>query len=270
MNKRAILALMLALLMPFAGYFLVKYYSKDAVAMPGHYFEPDSIIVKNNNGKKTTDTIWHRVRNIHFTNQLGKHVELDSLQKKIIVIDFFFTRCASICPRLAKTMKKMQDSFKKNDSIVHFISISVDPEHDSVNNLRHFADRYQASHDNWWFVTGDKKDIYDFAFTEMKASIADTTVTPEFLHTDLFFLLDTNRIVRGFYHADDTTAMAKLARDIPTLMLEKGKASKSVLRGFIPYLPVIFIGIGIIIFASVIFSNKRKKENNVSAISKKE
>lgn len=264
MNKKALLALLLAILLPFTGYFLVKYYSRDAIAMPGHYFEPDSVIVKDNNGRTSTDTIWHRVRNISFTNQLGQQVQLDSLKKQIIVIDFFFTRCASICPRLAKTMKKLQDSFQKNDSIVHFISISVDPEHDSVQQLRKFADRYQASHDNWWFVTGNKKDIYDFAFSEMKASIADTTVTPEFLHTDLFFLLDSSHIIRGFYHADDTLAMEKLARDIPTLMLEKGKTSKSVLRGFIPYLPVIFIGIGIIIFASVLFTSKRKKEFHVS------
>ncbi len=258
MNKKAILALMLAILLPFTGYFLVKHYSKDAIHMPGKYFIPDTVIVTEKNGKTTSDTIWHKVRNITFTNQLGKTVSLDSLKRKILVIDFFFTRCASICPRLAITMKKLQDSYIKNDSIVQFISISIDPEHDSVQNLRRFADRYQASHDSWWFVTGNKKDIYDFALNELKASIADTTVTPDFIHTDLFFLLDTTRVIRGLYHADDSTAMARLAGDIPTLMLERDKKSPSIFREFIPILPIIFIAIGIAIFATVLLSKKRK------------
>ena len=64
MNKKAVLALMLALVMPFAGYFIVKYYSEGAVHMPRRYFEPDSVIVKEKNVKTVTDTIWHKVKNI--------------------------------------------------------------------------------------------------------------------------------------------------------------------------------------------------------------
>jgi protein SCO1 len=257
MNKKALLALILAILLPFTGYFLVKYYSTGAVNMPRKYFEPDSVIIKEKNGKTSTDTVWHKVRNINFTNQLGNSVSLDSLKRKLIVIDFFFTRCASICPRLARSMKKLQDAYIKNDSIVQFISISIDPEHDSVANLRKFADRYNVNHDTWWMVTGNKKEIYDFAFHELKASIADTTISPDFLHTDLFFLLDTNRIIRGLYHAEDSMALKKLARDIPTLMLERDKSSPSIFREFIPLLPLIFIGIGIVIFGIAILNKKR-------------
>lgn len=256
------MALLVAIVLPLAGYFIVKYYSKDAIHMPGHYFGPDSIITKNDNGRTATDTIWHPVKNMHFVNQLGANVTLDSLHGKIIVIDLFFTRCASICPRLAKSMKKLQDSYVNNDSIVQFLSISIDPEHDSVPQLRKFADRYGANHDTWWFLTGDKKEIYDFALNELKASIADTTITPEFVHTDLFFLLDKERIVRGFFHADDTLAMAKLAGDIPLLMLEKGKHDPSFFRRFIPLLPVIFIGIAIVFIVMGYMSWKRTKTVN--------
>jgi protein SCO1/2 len=63
-----------------------------------------------------------------------------------------------------KEHEKASNSFtNSNDSIVQFISISIDPEHDSVPQLRKFADRYTHNHDSWWFVTGNKKDIYDFA-----------------------------------------------------------------------------------------------------------
>ena len=223
MNRKAVLALMLAIVFPFAGYFIVKYYGENAVHMPARYFLPDSVVVKEKNGKTVTDTIWHKVKNIEFTNQLGKKVSLNDLQGKILVVNFFFTRCPSICPGLARSMKRLQDSFKKNDSIVQFISISVDPEHDSVPQLRKFADRYNANHDTWWFVTGDKKDIYDFALQETKASIADTEVDTGFIHTPLFFLLDRNRVVRGWYDGFDSVKQAQLVRDIPLLMLEKNK-----------------------------------------------
>ena len=73
MNKKAILGLMLAIVMPFTGYWLVKYYSEAAVQMPQRYFF-DSIAVIEKNGKTSTDTIWHRVKDMHFTNQLGKAV----------------------------------------------------------------------------------------------------------------------------------------------------------------------------------------------------
>lgn len=257
LNKTALTALVLALLLPFAGYFFVKVYSKDAIHMPRKYFY-DSVVVKEKGGKTTTDTVWHQVRNIQLTNQFGEKVSLDDLKGKIIVLDFFFTRCPSICPGLTKSMKKLQDSYVKNPEIVQFISMSVDPEHDSVPHLRKFADRFGANYDNWWFVTGDKKDIYDFGFKEIKAAIADTQVDTAFIHTENFFLLDSSRVVRGWYNGFDTLAQARLARDIPTLMLEKGKKSPSVFRNFIPLLPIIFIGIAIVM-AVTYYLNKNKK-----------
>lgn len=238
----------------------MKYYSKDAVYIPHHYFF-DSVTVVEKNGKTSTDTVWHQVKNISFTNQLGNSVSLNDLHGKIIVLNFFFSRCPSICPGLAKSMKKLQDSFVKNDSIVQFISISVDPEHDSIPQLRKFADRFNVNHDTWWFVTGDKKEIYDFALQEIKASIADSEVDTAFIHTENFFLLDSNRIVRGWYNGFDTVKQAQLVRDIPTLMLERDKKSPSILRGFIPYLPVIFIGIGIVIILMNVLNRSRKKQN---------
>ena len=228
--------------------------------MPGRYFTPDTVMDKENNGKTVTDTIWHKVKNIEFTNQLGKKVSLYDLHGKIVVINFFFTRCPVICPGLTRSMKRLQDSFLKNDSIVQFISISVDPEHDSVPQLRKFADRYNANHDSWWFVTGNKKDIYDFALNELKANLADTEVDSAFIHTENFFLLDSSHIVRGWYNGFDTVKQAKLVRDIPLLMLEKDKKAPSVFREFIPILPIIFIAIGIVFVVVLVFNRQKNKQ----------
>jgi protein SCO1 len=258
-NKSAILGLLLAILLPITGYIFVKVKSKDAAPMPRKYFY-DSVGTTERRGKIIPDTFWHQVKNIQFTNQLGRKVSLDDLKGKIIVLDFFFTSCPSICPGLARNMKRLQDSYKKNDSIVQFLSISVDPETDSVPKLRAFADRYNANHDSWWFVTGNKKEIYDFAIKEIKASIADTEVDTAFIHTENFFLLDSNRVVRGFYNGFDTTRLAKLASDIPTVMLERNRKTPSIFRKFIPILPVIFVAIAVLMLAMGLLNKNRKNK----------
>lgn len=258
MNTKGIFTFLIVLLVPLAGYFIVKFYSKDAVHMPKRYFY-DDVAAREKGGKTITDTVWHSVKNISFTNQLGQKVSLDDAKGKVIVVNFFFTRCPSICPGLTRNMKRVQESFLKNPEIVQFISISVDPEHDSVHNLRKFADRFNVNHDSWWFVTGDKKEIYDFAFNEIKASVADVNVDTAFVHTENFFLLDSNRVVRGWYNGFDTAKLAQLAMDIPTLMLERDRKSPSILRRFIPILPIIFIGIAFVILVTSILNKRRLK-----------
>ncbi len=222
MSKKAILALMLAALIPAISYLLVKFYSDRAVKMPQRYFY-DSVTVNEKKGKTIYDTAWHHVKNISFTNQLGHQVSLHDIKGKVIVLDFFFTRCPVTCPNMTKAMKRLQNSFKnKNDtSFVQFISISVDPLYDSVLQLRKFADKHKINPDNWWLVTGNRKEIYDFAFNEMKANLADTDVDTSFIHTLDFFLLDREKIIRGWYNAFDSTEQNRLVRDIPLLMLEK-------------------------------------------------
>ncbi len=259
MNKKALLGLALAILMPIAGYIFVKVLSKDAAPMPRKYFY-DSVGTTERRGKIIPDTNWHQVSNLKFTNQLGKKVSLDDLKGKIIVVDFFFTSCPTICPGLARNMKRLQDSYKKNDNIVQFLSISIDPERDSVPRLRAFADKYNANHDSWWFVTGDKKEIYDFAIKEMKANVADVGADTAFPHTENFFLLDTNRVVRGWYNGFDTVKLAKLASDIPTVMLERNRKTPSIFREFIPILPVIFIGIAILMLVMALLNKNRKQK----------
>ena len=222
MNKRAFLAIMLAIMLPLLGYLLVSYYSKRDIQMPARYFY-DSVNVSKNDGRTVYDTAWHHVTNMTFTNQFGKQVSFADLKGKIIVLDFFFTRCPSVCPRLARAMKRLQNSFVKNDSIVQFVSISVDPVHDSVPELRQWAKKFDVDPDSWWVLTGNRDSIYHFAINEMKANIADVTVDTSFVHTENFFLLDKERIVRGWYNGFDSLAQKKLVRDIPLLMLEKDR-----------------------------------------------
>ncbi len=222
MSKKSIIALLLAVLLPLSGYLLVSYYSSRDVQMP-HRFFYDSVDVVEKNGKTTYDTAWHSVSNMHFTNQFGNNVSFADLKGKIIVLDFFFTRCPTICPKLAKAMKRLQNSFPNNDSIVQFVSITVDPKHDSVQQLRKWAERFDVNPDSWWLLTGNRDSIYQLALKEIKASVADVNIDTAFLHTENFFLLDKERIVRGWYNGLDSSDQKRLVRDIPLLMLEKDR-----------------------------------------------
>lgn len=222
MNKKAILAVMLAILLPLVSYILVRYYSNRDVQMPPRYFY-DSVNAIEKNGKTTYDTLWHHVSSMHFINQFGEKVSFNDLKGKIIVLDFFFTRCPTICPQLAKAMKRLQNSFAKNDSIVQFVSITVDPLHDSVPQLRKWAEKFNVNPDSWWLLTGNRDSIYDLAIKEIKANIADVNIDTAFIHTYDFFLLDKERIVRGWYNGFDSVEQKKLVRDIPLLMLEKDR-----------------------------------------------
>lgn len=249
---------MLAILLPLGSYWIVNYYSRSAINMPRRYFF-DSLLVSEQNGKRQIDTFWHRVKGPVFTDQFGRPFELDQLKNKAVVINFMFTRCPSICPGLTRNMRKLQQSFKgNNDSLVHFVSITIDPDHDSTSRLRQFADRFHVNHDNWSFLRAGKEATYDFAFNELKASVADPGVDTAFIHTENFFLLDDHHVLRGWYNGLDSIRLSRLAFDIPLLMLEKDKESPRIFRRFIPILPLIFAGIALVIIVTVFLSKKRK------------
>jgi protein SCO1/2 len=227
MSQRALIVLLFVVGVPVLAYFLVKNASEDAVDMPKRWFY-DSVVTKTENGKLVHDTLWHRVSNFCLTNQLGNQVCADDLKNKILIVDFFFTRCPNPCPTLTRNMKKLQDSYLKNDTLVHFLSFSVDPARDSVVALKNYADRFGVRHHNWWMLTGDKKVIYDLALNELKASVVDAggNVDSSFIHTSYFYLLDKNRVVRGWYNGTDSASLTKLARDVSLLILEKDKTKK--------------------------------------------
>jgi protein SCO1 len=269
-TKTALYALILALLVPLVSYFIVKKTSEAAVQMPGHYLV-DSTITTIKNGKEVVDTVWHQLPELSLTNQLGQKVSWKDIHGKVVVADFFFTHCPTICPSLTKSMKRFQDGVTnskrvgdKTPDFLHLLSFSIDPERDSVERLKMWADRFQVNPDQWWLLTGPKKEIYDMAIEEMKIGIMDGKgIDTDFIHTDHFVLIDTNRHVRGYYHGLDSASMNRLSEDIILLTLEKDRTKKSFLAGKLQMLAVVFLmaigAVGVFLF---IF---RKKGTHVKA-----
>lgn len=226
MSRTKIIAIILAVALPLGSYLWVSSLSRDAVLMPKRYFF-DSVGVTTVRGKTLPDTHWHRIRPFRLTNQLGDTVGLENFAGRIIIADFFFTSCPSICPTLTRNMKKLQQAFVKTDSMVRFVSFTVDPERDSVPRLKAYGDRYGINHDTWWMLTGPKEEIYSLALKEFKANIAqEEGVDTNFIHTDKFFLLDKDRVVRGWYSGLDSVHLDRLIKDVVLLNMERDKKKK--------------------------------------------
>lgn len=270
MNKKAIYALLLAVVVPLICYFIVKGYSDSAIVMPRHYLA-DSIITKTEKGKKVTDTAWHKLPDFSLINQQGDTVSWEGLKGKVVVADFFFTHCPTICPRLTTNMRYLQQSINnsqrvgdKTPDFLHFLSFSIDPERDSVSRLKQWADRFQVNPEQWWLLTGTKKDIYDMAINEMKIGLVDGQgVDTNFIHTDHFVLIDSNRHVRGYYHGLDTASLQQLSNDIIFLTMEKDPGRKFFLAGKLELIAIVFlvavVGVGLLLFII------RKKEKDVES-----
>jgi protein SCO1 len=225
-NKKFFIGIAVALLVPLFCYIVVSQMSKGPSRMPKYYGVER--IDSGAGGKQ--DTVYHQVSDLVLVNQLGQVVSLNKdLKGKILVIDFFFTTCPSICPRLTTNMAKLQKSYKKDekkeaslDTVVQFISITVNPERDSFPVMRAYADRFGANHDRWWFLTGDKKAIYNFARNELKVTVGpgDGGVD-DFIHTEKIVLIDKDRYVRGYYDGLKDSSANKCADDIVYLTLER-------------------------------------------------
>ena len=270
MNKKAIYALLLAVVVPLICYFIIKGYSDSAILMPRHYLA-DSIITKTEKGKKVTDTAWHKLPDFSLINQQGDTVSWEGLKGKVVVADFFFTHCPTICPRLTTNMRYLQQSINnsqrvgdKTPDFLHFLSFSIDPERDSVPRLKQWADRFQVNPEQWWLLTGTKKDIYHMAINEMKIGLVDGQgVDTNFIHTDHFVLIDSNRHVRGYYHGLDTASLQQLSNDIIFLTMEKDPGRKFFLAGKLELIAIVFlvaiVGVGFLLFII------RKKEKDAES-----
>ena len=212
----------------------------------------------------------------HLINQMGDTVSWDELKGKVVVADFFFTHCPTICPALTRNMQLLQQSINnaqrvgdKTPDFLHFLSFSIDPERDSVSRLKQWADRFQVNPEQWWLLTGNKKEIYDLAINDMKIGLVDGEgVDTSFIHTDHFVLIDTNRHVRGYYHGLDSASLKQLSNDIIFLTMEKDPNGKSFLAGKLQLIAVVFL-VAILSCCFLLFFMRKKDVYAEAGLEKK-
>ncbi len=136
----------------------------------------------------------------------------DNVAGDIWVASFFFTTCQDPCPELTAQKARLHREFSGADG-VRFVSISVNPEHDTPEVLAAYAEAYEADTSIWHFLTGPIERIHELAVEGFHLGSMDHPV----FHSTRFVLVDPANKVRGYYDGTDNEAMAQLRRDITRL-----------------------------------------------------
>lgn len=121
----------------------------------------------------------------------GEEISSDDLIGTPYIVSFFFSTCPSICVQQNQKIKELQETFRGQN--VKFIGISVDPETDTPERLREYANRFGADDNQWLFLTGPLHYIKHIGET-----VFDQPVDKKF-HTERFVLVDPSGHIEGFY-----------------------------------------------------------------------
>ena len=150
----------------------------------------------------------------------GDTVTKANFEGKVSVVGFIFTRCASTCPRVSKSMMEQRKELK--DQPVQFVSLSVDSEYDTRAILTKYADFYGAKDDaGWLWLTGDRAKIYDLIQNGFEQAVGEDEKIKDpglaIYHTNNLMLVGPDATVRGKYNALVPNEMAKLRKDAADL-----------------------------------------------------
>jgi protein SCO1/2 len=160
----------------------------------------------------------HVIPAFSFTDQDGKIITNKTMQNKVYVADFFFTRCGSICPKMTDNMGMVAKAFM-NDANVAILSHSVTPELDNVAILKKYAVDKRIINPNWHLLTGDRQQVYTIArrgyFADNETGF--TKDATQFLHTENFILVDRKGHIRGVYNGTLPYEVENLVRHIRLL-----------------------------------------------------
>ena len=163
------------------------------------------------------------VQPFSFTNQDGAAVTDKNLLNKITVVEYFFTTCKGICPKLNTNMKQVYEIYK-NEPDFQILSHTCNPDTDSVSVLKHYSDSLQVNTKKWIFLTGRKDSLYQMArgsylLDDPKNNVEK--IEDQFIHTQFFALVDRQGKVRGkIYDGLKMLEVEQLKQDISKLLKE--------------------------------------------------
>lgn len=164
------------------------------------------------------------------TNQNDKTISNEDYLGKVYVVEFFFSTCPTICPKMNQSMLQLQDEFYGNPNF-GIASITIDPEHDTSKVLKEHADLLGVKHYNWHFLTGDKAYIFNLANKgfNLYAGV-NNKVAGGFEHSGLFALIDKEGKIRCrkdaqgnpilYYDGLEASGVEAIKEDIKKLLEE--------------------------------------------------
>lgn len=157
-----------------------------------------------------------------FMDQDSAMVDVGTVRGKVHVMDFFFTSCPTICPKMKANMLTVYERFEGDDRVV-LVSHSIDTRHDSVPVLKDYSVRMGVSAPGWHFVTGEKEEIMGMARTYMVTAEEDSLAPGGYAHSGAMILFDQDRNIRGFYDGTSEAETEILIADMAILLDEQAK-----------------------------------------------
>ncbi len=171
------------------------------------------------------------VKPFQFTTQEGLPFTDRDMLGKVVVVEYFFTTCKGICPKMNNNMKLVYEAFK-NEPDFMILAHTCNPETDSVATLKKYSDSLKVNSQKWVMVTGRKDSLYRMArsaylLDDPKNSV--DKIEDQFIHTQFFALVDRDGKLRSqIYDGLKKGELEKLKSDINELLLEKSSNSNFV------------------------------------------
>lgn len=138
-----------------------------------------------------------KVPDFSFTDQNGNTITNKDYEGKVYLVEFFFTTCPTICPRMNRNLIQIQNEFKDFDDF-GVASFTINPEHDTPEVLKAYAEKYGVTNPNWHLMTGDKEAIYKLSNEGFYIYAAENeSVEGGFEHSGNFALIDKNGFIRS-------------------------------------------------------------------------
>ena len=138
---------------------------------------------------------WVIVGSWTLTDQNNQFFGSQNLRGKVVIANFFFTRCPSICPKLTQSMIEVRKRFLKLLDKAAFIGVSIDPEFDTPEVLAAYA---QKNNLDWPLLTGSKQQVYQVVENQMKFAVGNSH------HVAELVLFDQQGNLRGKFSTDPT------------------------------------------------------------------
>lgn len=203
--------------------FISTFVFLQACNLPHH--DPATLPIIGNRDVVDGDTIYHTVPDFAFVDQDNQLVTNETFAGKAYVVDFFFTSCPTICPKVTKQMLRIYNAFKDEDRLL-LLAHTIDPKRDTVGHLKMYATNLGVESSKWHFVTGEKDDLYEIADDYFSIAIENPDVPGGFDHSGRIILVDPQRHVRSFCDGTDPESVDKFMKDIEVLLNEmKNNAS---------------------------------------------
>lgn len=174
------------------------------------------LLLSGCNKEKIETNMSETVDDFEFTTQDEETLSLDDLKGEYWLADFIFTNCETVCLPMTSNMKELQDKLKEEGVDIQIVSFSVDPEYDTPEVLREYADQYGADTDSWTFLTGyDFETIEELSIKSFKNLVAPAPEgTDQITHGTGFFLVNPEGKVIKKYDGVDSGGLDYIFRDL--------------------------------------------------------